>query len=156
MPTHPYNSPASSRGLASTSDNEPHTPSPPPQESSHNEYTPEHSSHAESTTSQFISPSTRSDTTGSLPSDVRAAIHELYKEIYGEDSQRCLVTLSKRSVIIAHVVQRASKHHQVSHVFVMSSWLIFSLVDGLRILLWVKFSRFSCGQQEKSFLPCVA
>jgi hypothetical protein len=91
------------------------TPSPPPQESSHDEYTPERLSNAKSTTSQFISPSARSDTIGSLPSDVRAAIHTLYKEIYGEGSQRCLVTQSALSLIIAHVVQRASKQHQVSH-----------------------------------------
>ena len=123
MPTHYPNSLAS-RDLESTSDNEALTctPSPPPRESSHDEYTPERPFNARLVTgTQFVSPSSHADTIGSLPSDVRAAIHELYKEIYGEDSQRCLVTLSKRTVTIAHVVQRASKHHRVSYVSVMSS-----------------------------------
>jgi hypothetical protein len=123
MPARSPNSLAS-RDLESTSDNDALicTPSPPPRESSHDEYTLECPSNVISRTgTQFILPSSRTDTIGSPPSDVRVAIHELYNEIYGENCQRCLVTLSTLSLVIAHAVQRASKHHQVSHVSVVSS-----------------------------------
>jgi hypothetical protein len=92
---------------------DPVTPSPPPEESSHDEFTPERPS--KSVASEFISPSTRSDATSSLPSYVRTAINTLYKEIYGADPLRCLVTRSKLSLIISHAVQRASKPFMVSH-----------------------------------------
>jgi hypothetical protein len=97
----------------SASDNETLTPSPPPRESSHEEYSSDHPSNAISVTTEFTSPSSRSNTTGNLPADVRATINTLYSDIYGEDSWRCLVTRSKLSLILAHVVQRASKYDQV-------------------------------------------
>lgn len=161
MPVHSPNSLISSKNLVSTSNNEALTPSPPPWESSHNGYTPEHFSGAKwATGSQFTLPSTHSDTIGSLPSDIHTAIHTLYNEIYGEGSQQCLVTQSSLSLIITHVVQHASKHHQVSHnLSVMHSWLIFFPVNTLQILTRVRISYFSCyfscWQQEKSHVPCV-
>jgi hypothetical protein len=120
------NSLASNRDPISTSDNEALTPSPPPRESSHEEYSPDHPSNAISVTTQFTSPSSRSNTTGNLPADVRAAINTLYCDIYGEESQRCLVTRSKLSLILAHVVQRASTYDQVRvHLSAVCFWLIF-------------------------------
>jgi hypothetical protein len=138
------NSLASNRDPISASDNEALTSSPPPREGSHDEYSPERPSNAISVTTQFISPSSRSDTTGNLPADVRTAIHALYTEIYGEGSQRCLVTRSKLSLIVAHVVQRASKHHLVSHHLCRAFLTDMFLVDALRILLRARFSHFSC------------
>jgi hypothetical protein len=120
------NSLASNRDPISTSDNEALTPSPPPRESSHEEYSPDHPSNVISVTTQFTSPSSRSNTTGNLPADVRAAINTLYCDIYGEESQRCLVTRSKLSLILAHVVQRASTYDQVRvHLSAVCFWLIF-------------------------------
>jgi hypothetical protein len=72
-------------------------------------------------TSEFISPSNRSNTTSNLLADVRVAIDALYSEIYGEESQCCLITRSKLSLILAHVVQHASKQELVSHDLVVCS-----------------------------------
>ena len=113
MSIHSPNSLASNGDPISTSDNEILTPSPPPCESSHEEYSPDHLSNTISVTTEFTSPSSRSNTTGNLPTDVRIAINTLYSDIYGEESQRCLVTCSKLSLILAHVVQRASTYDQV-------------------------------------------
>jgi len=107
------NSLASNRDPISASDNEALTPSPPPRESSHEEYSPNCPSNAISVTTEFTSPSNRSNTTNNLPSDVRLPINTLYSDIYGEGSQRCLVTRSKLSLILADVVQRASTYDQV-------------------------------------------
>ena len=61
-----------------------------------------------------------------LPADVRAAINTLYSDIYGDESQRCLVTRSKLSLILAHVVQRASTYDQVGvRLSMVYFWLIF-------------------------------
>src|ERR1700683_4704911 len=98
------NSLAINRDLISASDNETLTPSPPPRKSSHEEYSPDHPSNAISVTTEFTSPSSRSNTTGNLPADVCAAINTLYSDIYGEDSWRCLVTHSKLSLIVADIV----------------------------------------------------
>ena len=111
------NSLASSRDLV--------TPSPPPEESSHDEFTPERPS--KSVVSEFISPSTRSNTTANLPSYVRIAINNLYRKIYGEDPLRCLVTRSKLSLIMSHIVQRASKPCLVSHDICCLSFAHFPL-----------------------------
>lgn len=115
MPTRsPTSLAGDSRDPVSAYDNEALTPSPGPRESSHDEYSPECPSNAISVTTQFTSPSNRSDTTSGLPADVHTAINALYTKIYGEASQRCLVTRSRRSLVVAHVVQRASKQDQVS------------------------------------------
>jgi len=119
------NSLASNRDPISASDNEPLTSSPPPRESSHDEYSPERPSNAISVTTEFTSPSNRSNTTNNLPSDVRLAINKLYSDIYGKESQWCLVTRSKLSLILAHVVQRASTYDQVRvHLSLVRSRLI--------------------------------
>jgi len=119
------NSLASNRDPISASDTEALTPSPLPRESSHEEYSPDRPSNAISVTTEFTSPSSRSNTTGNLPADVRAALNTLYSDIYGEDSWRCLVTHSKLSLILAHVVQRASAYDQVRVLSVVRSRLIF-------------------------------
>jgi hypothetical protein len=75
----------------SLSDNEALISRSPPCESSHNEYSPEHPSIPISMTTQI---SNRSNATGNLPADIRNEIHVLYTKIYGENSQRCLVTHS--------------------------------------------------------------
>ena len=123
MPTRPPTSVVSNADRVSPSDNQVILSSP-SRESSHDEYSPERPSI--SVTTQFTSPSNRSNTTGNLPADIRNEIHALYTKIYGEGSQRCLVTQSRLSLIVAHVVQRASKHDQVRyHLSVVHSWLIF-------------------------------
>ena len=50
-----------------------------------------------SVTTEFTSPSSHSNTTGNLPTDVRIAINALYSDIYGEESQRCLI-ISKHPI----------------------------------------------------------
>jgi len=113
---------ASNENPISASNNETLISSSPPRESSHDEYSPDRPPHVTSEYSLFISPSNRSNTAGNLPPDVRAAIQALYTEIYGEASQRCLVTRSKLSLILAHVVQRASTYDQVRlHLFAVCS-----------------------------------
>src|SRR5882762_7847713 len=125
--------------ISSSSSRDLVTLSPPSRESSHDEFTPERPS--KSVASEFISPSTRSDTTSNLPSYVRTAINTLYEEIYGADPLRCIVTRSKLSLIISHAVQRASKPFMVSHdLSVVRSWLIPPLVDPLRILPRIRIS----------------
>ena len=120
------NSLANNTDPISASDNETLTPSPPPRESSHEEYSPDRPSNAISVTTEFTSPSSRPNTTANLPADVRAAINTLYSDIYGDESQRCLVTRSKLSLILAHVVQRASTYDQVGvRLSVVYFWLIF-------------------------------
>jgi hypothetical protein len=94
-------------------ENEAPISSSPPHKSSHDEYSPDRPPHVTSESSLFTSPSNRSNTTGNLPLDVRTAIQALYTEIYGRASQLCLVTHSKLSLILAHVVQRASTYDQV-------------------------------------------
>src|SRR6202035_5418498 len=51
---------------------------------------------------QFIIQSLKYNTT-----DIRNEIHALYTKIYSEGSQWCLVTQSRLSLIVAHIVQRA-------------------------------------------------
>jgi len=143
------NSPASNRDPISASDNETLTPSPPPRESSHDEYSPDHPSNAISVTTEFTSPSSRSNTTGNLPADVRAAINTLYSDIYGEDSWRCLVTRSKLSLILAHVVQRASAYDQVRvHLSVVRSWLIFLQLTIYEYCLGLEFLTFHVDSRK--------
>jgi hypothetical protein len=97
---------ASHEDTISASNNEALISSSPPHESSHDEYSPDRPPNITSASSLFTSPSNRSNTTGNLPADVRTAIHALYTEIYGEASQRYLVTHSKLSLILAHVDSR--------------------------------------------------
>jgi len=97
---------ASHEDTISASNNEALISSSPPHESSHDEYSPDRPPNITSASSLLTSPSNRSNTTGNLPADVRTAIHALYTEIYGEASQRYLVTHSKLSLILAHVDSR--------------------------------------------------
>src|ERR1700735_2973446 len=100
--SHSPTSLASNADRVSLSDNEALISRSPPRESSHDEYSPERPSIPISVTTQFTSTSNRSNTTGSLPADIRNEIHVLNTKIYGENSQRCLVTQSRLSLIVAH------------------------------------------------------
>jgi hypothetical protein len=146
----PTRTPTSSNAdRVSPSDNEGLISSSPPRESSHDEYSPERPSIAISATSQFTSPSNRSNTTGNLPADIRNEIHALYKKIYGEGSQRCLVTHSRRSLIIAHVVQRASRHEQVRyHLSIMCSQLICPQLTIYEYCLGLEFFTFHVDSRK--------
>ena len=143
------NSLTSNRDPISASDNETLTPSPPPRESSHDEYSPERPSISISVTTQFTSPSNRSNTTGNLPADVRAAINTLYCDIYGEESPRGLVTRSKLSLILAHVVQRASTYDQVRvHLSVVRFRLIFLQLTIYEYCLGLEFLTFHVDSRK--------
>ena len=50
---------------------------------------------------------------GTVSRTTRNALHTFYKRIYGHDSKRCLVTQKKKSLVIVHIVQRASSPDQV-------------------------------------------
>jgi hypothetical protein len=116
-------SPASDRNLEShyravaSGDRHLTTPSPPAQQDdSNDEYTPtRQSAQSASSGTVWITPSHRSST-ASMATKVRTALEKLYKKIYGEDSIRCLLTLGKGGLNVAHAVQRASKLPDVSHV----------------------------------------
>jgi hypothetical protein len=54
----------------------------------------------------------------SIASNTRTALEGLYKTIYGEDSIRCLVTLGKGGLNVAHAIRHASKSHEVSEAAV--------------------------------------
>lgn len=85
------------------------TPSPDPQESSHDEFTP--TKKKNSTVSSY---SIRSQTQASLSSTVRSAFKELWFELYQSKLQCLLTLMQEKGVIdIAHVVQRKSQFNDV-------------------------------------------
>jgi hypothetical protein len=140
---------ASNADRVSPSENEALISSSPPRESSLDEYSPECPSIPISVTTQFTSPSNRSNTTGSLPANIRTEIHALYTEIYGEGSQRCLVTQLRRSFIVAHVVQRVSRHDQVIyHLSVMCSQLICLQLNVYEYCLGLEFFTFHVDSRK--------
>jgi len=157
MPTRSPTSPASNADRVSPSDNEALISSSPPRESSHDEYSPERPSISISVTTQFTSPPNHSNTMSNLPADIRNEIHALYTKIYGEGSQWCLVTQSKRSLIVAHVVQHASRHDQVRYLSSICHVLPTHLspVNHLQVLSRARMVHVSCRQQEESFVSCV-
>ena len=109
------------------------TPSPPAKEDdSHDEYTPTRQSARSGTV--WSTPSQRSSTS-SIPSSLRIALEELHKKIYGQDSVRCLLTLGKGGLNVAHAVRRASKSPEVSHVYSLRLiYLITCIANAIRIL----------------------
>jgi hypothetical protein len=88
------------------------TPSPQDQDDSHDEYTPRRRPACSTT---WTTPSQRSNT-ASVSSSTRTALDELYEDIYGKDSLRCLLTQYQGGLNIAHVVRRSSKPDEVNQI----------------------------------------
>jgi hypothetical protein len=140
---------ASNASRISPSDNEALISSSPARESSHDEYSPERPSIPIPMTTQFSSQSNCSNTTGNLPAHIRNEIHSLYTKIYGEGSQRCLVTQSRLSLIVAHIVRRAIRHDQVRyHLSVVRSWLIFPWLTIYAYCLGLEFLMFHVDSKK--------
>jgi hypothetical protein len=92
-----------------------HESSSPQHSSSHDEYIPSPGNTPpplSSASDVHTTPSHRSST-ANVSHNARKALRKLYKRIYGHDSKRCLVTQKEESVVIAHIVRRASKPDQV-------------------------------------------
>jgi hypothetical protein len=101
-----------------TSANYAHGTSRPRRSSIHDEHNPslDNTSPLESAVSSasdlHTTPSDRYSS-GTVSRTTRDALHTFYERIYGRGSKRCLVTLKKKSLVIAHIVQRTSSPDQV-------------------------------------------
>jgi hypothetical protein len=91
---------------AVTSNDRYHTPSPPQDDSSHDEYTPTGPTHQSIRSGTvWTTPSQRSNT-ASIATTARTALDNLYKRIYG---QRFHTMPIEGALQVAHAVQHASK-----------------------------------------------
>jgi hypothetical protein len=87
----------------------------PQRSSSHDEYnpSPRNTPPPTSSASDIHTTPSHQSTTVNISEDTRNALRTFYECIYGRDSKRCLVTQREEPLVIAHIVQRASKPDQV-------------------------------------------
>ncbi|KAM6489220.1 hypothetical protein JOM56_015390 [Amanita muscaria] len=115
----------------------PRSPSPlAQQDDSYDDLTPPHRSTQSG--SVWITPSQRSNS-GSIATNAKTALEELYKRIYGQDSIRCLLTQAKGALQVAHAVQRASKSSELTlyeYCLGLDFWAFH--VDSRRNLFYLK------------------
>jgi hypothetical protein len=131
-----------SRDAVASDDRHLMTPSPPAQQDdSHGEYTPTRQSTQSGTV--WVTPSQRSNTS-SIATNARTSLDDLYKRIYGQDSIRCLLTLGKGGLTVAHAIRRASKSPEVSHVMTDSEISKAFLAVTVRILPRIQSRGLPC------------
>jgi hypothetical protein len=123
-----------------TSPNNAHESSSPQRSSSHDEYIPSSGNTPppiSSASDVHTTPSHRSRA-ANVSQHTRDELQTFYDRIYGHDSRRCLVTQKEESVIIAHIVRRASKPDQVRlYSGSMEYNLDIPLAFPVRVLPWV-------------------
>lgn len=142
--------------LNSNVDDNQRTPSPGAEDDNQDpNYTPTRQPTASAASTVFTTPSQRSNL-GEFSSVTRQALDKLYTLVYGENSRRCILTQVPTPLNAAHVVQRATKSHQVRCLLPLCNiYLTIAVVNALRILFRLRFPDFSRGQQAEPCISCV-
>jgi hypothetical protein len=88
--------------------------------------------------------------TSNLPTSVRNAINDLYARIYDDGAIRCLATLSRANLIVAHVVQRRVSNYDLVryHVSVVCPWLISPQLTLYEYCLGLDFLTFHVDSRK--------